>query len=131
MKDSLYDQIKMSLLLSELTYALSLIRELGRKNQLEGDDNVTALKIPLNATEFQRIIQNNPQLTSIFESQNEDATMQFSAVDEMKENERKLMRRSIMGQITDMHSDVVFFKDQPDKGYREQTEMVFGITVNR
>jgi hypothetical protein len=26
---------------------------------------------------------------------------------------------------------VVFFKDQPDKGYREQTEMVFGITVNR
>jgi len=131
MKDSLYDQIKMSLLLSELTYALSLIRELGRKNQLEGDDNMTALKIPLNAAEFQRIIQNNPQLTSIFESQNEDATMQFSAVDEMKENERKLMRRSIMGQITDMHSDVVFFKDQPDKGYREQTEMVFGITVNR
>ena len=146
MKESLYDQIKLSLLLSELTYALSLVRELARRNQLDGDDNEAALQLPMSASEFQRIINNNPKLTSIFEGQNEDAAMQFSAVDQMKEAEMMRMRKDLrssmrdykdeMGRgigrnIADKHSDVVFFKDQPDKGYREQTEMVFGITVNR
>lgn len=146
MKESLYDQIKLSLLLSELTYALSLVRELARRNQLDRDDNEAALQLPMSASEFQRIINNNPKLTSIFEGQNEDAAMQFSAVDQMKEAEmmrmgkdlRSSMRdykdemgRGIGRNIADKHSDVVFFKDQPDKGYREQTEMVFGITVNR
>lgn len=78
MKESLYDQIKLSLLLSELTYALSLVRELARRNQLDGDDNEAALQLPMSASEFQRIINNNPKLTSIFEGQNEDAAMQFS-----------------------------------------------------
>lgn len=146
MKESLYDQIKLSLLLSELTYALSLVRELARRNQLDGDDNEAALQLPMSASEFQRIINNNPKLTSIFEGQNEDAAMQFSAVDQMKEAEMMRMRKDLrssmrdykdeMGRgigrnIADKHSDVVFFKDQSDKGYREQTEMVFGITVNR
>lgn len=146
MKESFYDQIKLSLLLSELTYALSLVRELARRNQLDGDDNEAALQLPMSASEFQRIINNNPKLTSIFEGQNEDAAMQFSAVDQMKEAEMMRMRKDLrssmrdyndeMGRgigrnIADKHSDVVFFKDQPDKGYREQTEMVFGITVNR
>ena len=146
MKESFYDQIKLSLLLSELTYALSLVRELARRNQLDGDDNEAALQLPMSASEFQRIINNNPKLTSIFEGQNEDAAMQFSAVDQMKEAEMKRMRKDLrssmrdyndeMGRgigrnVADKHSDVVFFKDQSDKGYREQTEMVFGITVNR
>lgn len=146
MKESLYDQIKLSLLLSELTYALSLVRELARRNQLDGDDNEAALQLPMSASEFQRIINNNPKLTSIFEGQNEDAAMQFSAVDQMKEAEMMRMRkdlrssmrdyndeigRGISRNVADKHSDVVFFKDQSDKGYREQTEMVFGITVNR
>ena len=146
MKESLYDQIKLSLLLSELTYALSLVRELARRNQLDGDDNEAALQLPMSASEFQRIINNNPKLASIFEGQNEDAAMQFSAVDQMKEAEMMRMRkdlrssmrdyndeigRGISRNVADKHSDVVFFKDQSDKGYREQTEMVFGITVNR
>lgn len=146
MKESLYDQIKLTILLSELTYSLSLVRELARRNQLDGDDNTAALKMPMNAVEFQRIIKNNPKLISIFEGENEDATMQFSAVDQMKEAEMKRIRQDLRSSIRDFRdevgsgigrniadtqSNVVFFKDQPDKGYREQTEMVFGITVNR
>ena len=148
MKESLYDQIKLTLLLSELTYALSLVRELARRNQLDGDDNLAALKIPMNAAEFQLIIKNNPKLSAIFEGQNEDAHMQFSAVDQMKEEEMKRMTKylrssirdfrdemgsslSIGRNVADQHSELVFFKDQSDKGYREQTQMVFGITVNR
>ena len=148
MRESLYDQIKLTLLLSELTYTLSLVRELARRSQLDGEDNLAALKIPMNAAEFQRIIKNNPNLSAIFEGQNEDANMQFSAVDQMKEEEMKRMTkylrssirdfRAEMGcslsngrNVIDQHSEVVLFKDQSDKGYREQTQMVFGITVNR
>jgi hypothetical protein len=148
MRESLYDQIKLTLLLSELTYTLSLVRELARRSQLDGEDNLAALKIPMNAAEFQRIIKNNPNLLAIFEGQNEDANMQFSAVDQMKEEEMKRMTkylrssirdfRAEMGcslstdrNVIDQHSEVVLFKDQSDKGYREQTQMVFGITVNR
>ncbi len=148
MKESLYDQIKLTLLLSELTYALSLVRELARRNQLDGDDNLAALKIPMNAAEFQRIINNNPKLAAIFKGQNEDANMQFSAVNQIKEEEMKRMTKylrssirdfrdemgcslSIGRNVTDQRSEVVLFKDQSDKGYREQTQMVFGITVNR
>jgi hypothetical protein len=146
MKESLYGQIKLTLLLSELTYALSLVRELARRNQLDRDDNEAALQLPMSASEFQRIINNNPKLASIFEGQNEDAAMQFAAVDQMNEAEMMRMRKDLrssmrdyndeMGRgigrnVADKHSDVVFFKDQSDKGYREQTEMVFGITVNR
>lgn len=71
--ESLYDLIKLSLLGSELTYAISLMRELGRKGQLEGDDNEAAQKMPMNAAEFQSIIRNNPKLAAVFEGQNEDA----------------------------------------------------------
>ena len=148
MRESLYDQIKLTLLLSELTYTLSLVRELARRSQLDGEDNLAALKIPMNAAEFQRIIKNNPNLSAIFEGQNEDANMQFSAVDQMKEEEMKRMTkylrssirdfRAEMGcslstgrNVIDQRSEVVLFKDQSDKGYREQTQMVFGITVNR
>ena len=87
MKESLYEQIKLTLFLSELTYAVSLIRELARQKQLNGDDNEAALKIPLNAAEFQRIIKGNPKLAAIFMAQNEDPAMQFSAVDQIKEKE--------------------------------------------
>ena len=70
----LYDLVKLSLLGSELTYAISLMRELGRRKQLASDeDNAAALQMPLQAVEFQRIIERNPGLAEVFEGQNEDA----------------------------------------------------------
>ena len=133
----LYDLIKLSTLGSELMYAVSLMRELGRKKQLNGDDNEAALKLPLNSAEFQRIISNNPNLTAIFKGQNEDADLQFSAVDHMKErNDRyiKYIKEEIGGAMEEdiiQGSEVVYFNDQHDKGYREQTQMVYGISVNK
>ena len=79
-EESLYDLIKLTLLGSELTYAVSLMRELGRR-ELLGDDSKAALQLPMNAKEFQRIIKAHPDLAAVFEGQNEDATLQFSAVD--------------------------------------------------
>lgn len=163
MKDSLYDQIELTLLGSELMYAVSLMRELGRRKQLDDDDNEAALKLPLNAAEFQRIIKRNPNLTAIFEGQNEDAALQFSAVDHMKErnalpsapgNQKAAMTKTLRASIRNfqeemgdggdrrgslrnledeavMGSEVVYFNDQEDKGYREQTAMVYGISVDR
>ena len=162
MNESLYDQIKLTLFASELTYAVSLMRELGRRKQLDGDSNEAALQLPMSAQEFQRIINANPKLAVVFEGQNEDAALQFSAVDSMKKrNERngrnlesmtKTLRASIRnfqeemgegvlagtkGEETSSGSDamqgseLVFFNDQADKGYREQTEMVYGISVDR
>ena len=152
-EETLYDLIKLTLLGSELTYAVSLMRELGRKKQLNGDDNEAALKMPLNAAEFQRIISNNPNLTAIFEGHNEDAELQFLAVDHVKKRNAsatnkkegkpdmtKTTRASIKnfqeemgGAIEDdiiQSSEVVYFNDQDDKGYREQTAMVYGISVD-
>ena len=100
MKESLYDLIKLTLLGSELTYAISLMRELARRKQLNGDGNEAALKLPITAAEFQRIIAANPKLAGIFENQNEDAALQFSAVDTIKERNNvpsatKTLRASI------------------------------------
>ena len=153
-EESLYDLIKLSTLGSELTYAVSLMRELGRKKQLNGDDNEAALKLPLNAAEFQRIISNNPNLTAIFKGQNEDAELQFSAIDQIKERNMttsdaiqskpdmtKTLKASIrftkeeiggaMEEDIIQGSEVVYFNDQHDKGYREQTQMVYGISVDK
>ena len=152
-EETLYDLIKLTLLGSELTYAVSLMRELGRKKQLNGDDNEAALQMPLNAAEFQRIISNNPNLTAIFEGHNEDAELQFLAVEHVKKRNAsvtnkkeskpdmtKTTRASIKnfqeemgGAIEDdiiQSSEVVYFNDQDDKGYREQTAMVYGISVD-
>ena len=140
-EESLYDLIKLSTLGSELTYAVSLMRELGRKKQLNGDDNEAALKLPLNAAEFQRIISNNPNLTAIFKGQNEDAELQFSAIDQIKERNMttsdaiqskpdmtKTLKASIrftkeeiggaMEEDIIQGSEVVYFNDQHDKGYQ-------------
>lgn len=155
MKESLYDQIKLSLLGSELTYAVSLMRELARGEQLDGEgNNEAALKLPINAAEFQRIIGDNPKLAGVFEGQNEDAALQFSAVDEMNERNVKAkamangrtsnFRTSIRNLQEELgegiltgsktkevaSSSLVYFNDQADKGYREQTEMVYGIGVD-
>lgn len=156
MKESLYDHIKLSLLASELTYAVSLMRELGRRKQLdEEDDNEAALRLPMDATEFQRIIDANPKLARVFEGQNEDAALQFSAVDTMKERNLKAMTKTLRASIRNFQnvvgegalagatgeavsvdsdafrrSELVVFDDQADKGYREQTEMVYGISVD-
>lgn len=160
--ESLYDQIKLTLLASELTYAVSLMRELARREQLDGDGNEAALKLPMNATEFQRIINDNPKLAEVFEGRNEDAALQFSAVDAMKERNavsltltkdarasvrnfqeeigtsgegafvgKKKGEANITQEETIQGSDLVYFNDQEDKGYREQTEMVYGLSVDR
>ena len=152
--ESLYDLIKLSALGSELMYAVSLMRELGRKKQLNDDDNEAALKLPLNAAEFQRIISNNPNLTAIFKGQNEDAELQFSAVDHMKERNDitsdaiqpkpdmtktlnasiRYIKEEIGGAMEEdiiQGSEVVYFNDQHNKGYREQTQMVYGISVDK
>mmetsp|Transcript_17652 Transcript_17652/g.38168 ORF Transcript_17652/g.38168 Transcript_17652/m.38168 type:complete len:428 (+) Transcript_17652:109-1392(+) len=170
MKEDLYDQIILTLLQSELTYAIGLMRELGRKGQLEGDSNTAALKLPINAAEFKRIINANPKLASVFDGHNEDAALQFSAVDMLKEKrslhdaksiailkedmgecisilnagttEEKLgeetetandPRKALgrVGSVAMQGSELVFFSDQADKGYREQTEMVYGIGVDK
>ena len=143
--DSLYDQIKLTLLGSELTYCISLMRELGRRNQLVGEgNNEAALKLPINAAEFQEILQANPQLIGVYKGQNEDAELQFKAVDSMKErNMQAASRESIRNLKEEMGtgdvmadtkqvstSSLVYFNDQDDKGYREQTEMVYGISVD-
>jgi len=157
--ESLYDQIKLTLFASELTYAVSLMRELGRRKQLDGDSNEAALQLPMSAQEFHRIINANPKLAVVFEGHNEDAALQFSAVDTMKErNERNLksMTKTLRASIRNFQeemgegvlagtkeeenssgsdamqgSELVFFNDQADKGYREQTEIVYGISVDR
>ena len=149
-EESLYELIKLTLLGSELTYAVSLMRELARRNQLEGEgNNEAALKLPMNPIEFQRLIEANPQLAGVFEGQNEDAALQFSAVDSMKKrNENmkamtKTMRESVRNFQTEVGeghlpsgdksfqgSRLVYFSDQDDKGYREQTEMVYAISVD-
>ena len=154
MTESLYDTIKLSLLGSELTYAVSLMRELARLKQLEGDGNEAALKLPINAAEFQRILHANPKLARVFEGQNEDAALQFSAVDTLKERNAvssltKTARASVRNfqeeigtegggdnimetdNETIQGSELVFFNDQADKGYREQTEMVYGVSVDQ
>jgi len=155
MEESLYDLIKLSLLGSELTYAVSLMRELGRRKQLDNDeDNEAALQLPMQAKEFQRIIKANPKLAGVFESKNEDAMLQFSAIDSVTErNEKaKALTKTVRASIRNfqeemgggMANDVVgssgsdalqeiqlvYFNDQADKGYREQTEMVYGISVD-
>lgn len=100
-------------------------------------------------SEFHRLIEANPQLVGVFEGQNEDAALQFSAVDSMKKrNENmkamtKTMRESVRNFQTEVGeghlpsgdksfqgSRLVYFNDQDDKGYREQTEMVYGISVD-
>jgi len=151
MSEDLYDQITLTLLQSELTYAISLMRDLGRKGQLEGHSNAAALKLPINAAEFRRIINSNPgpKVAGIFEKHDEDVALQILAVDKLKEKgtmhhahpllkdyqaaaandpKRSICRR---GSAAIQGSELVYFNDQADKGYREQTEMVYGIVVDR
>ena len=92
MKDSFYAQITFTLLLSELTYAFSLLRELAHKGQLV--DNEAALRLPMNSAQLQRILDANPNLRNVLERNNEDSLLQYTAVAEMKERSR--MRQSIM-----------------------------------
>ena len=158
MNESLYDLIKLTLLASELTYAIGLMRELGRGGQLDGDDNETALKLPFAANDFVNIVENNPELSTVFEGQDEDAALQFAAAAEMKKrndrgfrmNAKRDLRSSIRnfrdsvgasrhqgsllgdgGRGSIAGSKMVYFNDQAERGYREQTEMVYGISVDR
>jgi len=167
-EESLYDLIKLTLLGSELTYAVSLMRELGRR-ELLGDDSKAALQLPMNAKEFQRIIKAHPDLAAVFEGQNEDFALQFSAIDHAVErntipnntsntpsSHTRRFEKDTRGSmrifqeevgtandnndghtLTDATSDeliqgseIVYFKDQAELGYREQTEMVFAISVD-
>lgn len=157
---SLYDHITVSLQQSELTYAVSLIRELARKGQLDGKSNELALQLPMNAAHLKRVIDANPKLKDVMEGQNEDAALQFAAVSNLKERNR--LRASVMdlrevmgdredieaaeerlddtvekeaevrrrGSVAMQGSHLLVFHDQADKGYREQTEMVYGLGVD-
>jgi len=165
--ETLYDQIKLTLLGSELTYAISLMRELARRKQLDGDGNEAALQLPMTARDFQQIIKANPKLADVFEGENEDAALQFTAVDIVTERNENILKQSensknfttnamrtsvrnfqaemgeggiivgTKGEATSKGSDalkgieMLYFNDQDDKGYREQTEMVYGITIDR